>query len=188
MSISKKYVSNKENIRKVLRLYLEDERKLGYQKIADELGTRYSNVLYIVNTYVDGDRKSMERSIRMSKSKLGSLNPMKGKVREQHPRYIGAVSDGHGYLQEMVNGKYVLQHRKVVMDALGLEKLPDGWDVHHIDGNKQNNDLGNLALVTKTAHGKLHRELPLSQRLPLWEQWLSGTLKLPETTRISLED
>lgn len=186
MSISKQYVSNEENIKNVLHLYLEDDRKLGYQSIADELRTRYANVLYIVNHYVDGERKNMERSLRMSRSKLGNKNPMLGKTGETHPRFKGLIGDGHGYVQRRVNGKYQLEHRRVMAQALGLEMLPSWLDVHHIDKDKQNNSLDNLALVTPIGHGKLHHHG--SPRLPLWEQWQSGTLKLPKTTRISLED
>lgn len=188
MSISKQYVSNEKNIKTVLRLYLEDDRKLGYQAIADELGTRYANVLYIVNHYVDGERKRIERSLRMSHSKLGNKNPMSGKTGEQHPNFKGLIGDGHGYVQRKVNGKYQLEHRLVMAQALGLETLPSWLDVHHIDEDKQNNSLDNLALVTPSGHGKLHHINPASSRLPLWEQWQSGTLKLPMTTRISLED
>lgn len=185
MSISKPYTSNKENITKILRMYLEDDRKFGYQQIADNLGTRYANVLYIVNKYVDGERKSVERSIRMSRSKLGALNPGHQK---KPANYIGTIGDGNGYLQKKENGKYVLEHRSVVAKALGIKNLPSSLDVHHIDGNKQNNELDNLALVTRSGHQKLHTKLQPYQRLPLWEQWTSGTLKLPMTTRTVPED
>jgi len=36
-------------------------------------------------------------------------------------------------------------------------RLKRGECVHHIDENKLNNDLSNLALMTVSAHAKLHR-------------------------------
>ena len=41
-------------------------------------------------------------------------------------------------------------------EHLGLTEIPKGFVVHHIDGNKHNNDISNLALVTVSGHGKWH--------------------------------
>lgn len=35
-------------------------------------------------------------------------------------------------------------------------KIPDGYHVHHIDGDKSNNDISNLRLLTVSDHIKLH--------------------------------
>lgn len=34
--------------------------------------------------------------------------------------------------------------------------IPKGYEVHHIDGNKANNDISNLALLSKKEHALLH--------------------------------
>ena len=188
MTVNMNYVDNRENAEKVLHLYLEDPRKLGYQKIANEIGTSYHNVMGIVMKYVDGERRDVERRLRASKAKLASLNPMFGKNGELHHNYIGEIGDGHGYLQVKRNGRYVLEHRNVMAEALGLESIPDWIHVHHIDGNKQNNHIDNLALVTNCGHGKLHKKRPRSDDLPMWVKWECGILKLPMTTRTLPED
>lgn len=38
-------------------------------------------------------------------------------------------------------------------------KIPDGYEVHHIDRDKDNNDPSNLQLLTKEEHMKLHGAL-----------------------------
>ncbi|WP_413777057.1 HNH endonuclease, partial [Streptococcus pneumoniae] len=43
-----------------------------------------------------------------------------------------------------------------MMEALGLEKLPENLVVHHIDGDAKNNELDNLALLTREGHVAVH--------------------------------
>ena len=51
---------------------------------------------------------------------------------------------------------HVFVHTVVMCEALGLTELPQGWAVHHINGDKHDNDITNLALMTQNAHSKLH--------------------------------
>ena len=44
-------------------------------------------------------------------------------------------------------------------------KIPKGYDVHHKDGDKSNNEISNLQLLTKKEHGEIHgRELSEEER------------------------
>lgn len=47
-------------------------------------------------------------------------------------------------------------HVVLMEERIGRRLLPDEV-VHHIDGDRQNNDISNLALMTTTAHNRLHR-------------------------------
>ena len=47
-------------------------------------------------------------------------------------------------------------HVIAMESRLGRKLMPDEI-VHHIDGNKHNNDINNLALMTRSAHARLHR-------------------------------
>jgi HNH endonuclease len=49
----------------------------------------------------------------------------------------------HRYIWEKYNGK-----------------IKDGYHVHHIDGNKDNNSIENLQLITKKKHLKIHANTP----------------------------
>ncbi len=62
------------------------------------------------------------------------------------------------YKAKRIKGKVVSTHRWVMEEHLG-RKLIKGEIVHHIDGDKSNNDINNLMLFpTKGAHTKFHYE------------------------------
>lgn len=67
------------------------------------------------------------------------------------------------YLSTYINGKRYRLHRYLYEKYKG--DIPKGCEVHHIDHNKDNNDLNNLILLTKKEHKILHgRELTEKQR------------------------
>ena len=61
----------------------------------------------------------------------------------------------HPYKRIKINGKCKDEHRLVVERAIGRELLSSEI-VHHIDGNKQNNDLSNLEVMSRSKHTTLH--------------------------------
>ena len=45
-----------------------------------------------------------------------------------------------------------------IREQLSLVKIPKGMQVHHIDHNKNNNDINNLQLLSRREHNKIHYE------------------------------
>lgn len=92
------------------------------------------------------------------------VNPMKGKTRMAHhgsKEYV-VVS---GYVTEwapvwwtglMPKGNRVHTHQRVWCESNGKTEVPKGFDIHHIDEDKFNNDLSNLMCLTRSDHMKLH--------------------------------
>jgi hypothetical protein len=141
--------------------------------IAKRLNTTVANVFYVTHNFIPADERKALKAIRLSVSKTGRKNPMHGRTREKHPRWVGECENGQGYLTCLHNGKRQMVHRVVMAQALGLDELPHHFDVHHIDDNKKNNALDNLALVTMRGHKAIHA-LQLRESKSL--KWKKSTL------------
>jgi len=181
MSVSKGFVQDRNNVNEVLAAYLAPDKPT-LQQVALRLGTTFHNVQHIVTQGLSKEALKAEQALRYSRSKMGPDNPMTDKSGSQHHGFKGDVPDGHGYLQRKVGRRYEYVHRIVMAEALGMTKLPEWVEVHHIDEDKTNNALDNLAVVTKKGHRYLHAKRSLFARSPLWAQWVSGTSKSLETT------
>jgi hypothetical protein len=72
-----------------------------------------------------------------------------------HPNWKGGTIH-HGYKFVRHDGKYISEHR-LVMEKHLKRRLNPCEIVHHKDGNKINNAITNLELMTTTSHMKHHR-------------------------------
>lgn len=133
--------------------------------IREEVGIRYDTMLSIIKENFSQYEIDQRKHLLYQNSKLGDKNPMFGKCGEKHHNYIGAISDGKGYLIVLKpvwytgrkGSKHVFLHSVIMCEHLGITEIPKGFCVHHIDGNKTNNDISNLCLLTVEAHSKLHQ-------------------------------
>lgn len=57
----------------------------------------------------------------------------------------------HGYIRIRINKKYVYEHR-YIMEKYLERPLKRNEIIHHIDGDKTNNNINNLKLMTKNKH------------------------------------
>ena len=79
----------------------------------------------------------------------------------------------NGYLIKYKNGYNkkgnAKIHRLIMEEYLG-RKLTPNEIVHHIDGNKLNNDIDNLKVMTRSEHSKLHRKQDIKNNKILFKK------------------
>lgn len=110
--------------------------------------------------FTKGQIFTKEHRKKLSEAKIGKPGPWLGKKRpsmtgENNHNYKGGTHSNNGYIRLGTQDKRY-QHRKVMEDYLGRE-LTREEHVHHIDGNKTNNNIENLMLfATNSEHQKYH--------------------------------
>lgn len=59
-----------------------------------------------------------------------------------------------GHIVKNINGKKIPEHRLIWEQHNG--PIPEGYHIHHINGVKDDNRIGNLMIVTPNEHMKIH--------------------------------
>lgn len=149
-------------------------------ELRKEIGMRVNTISDLWKAHYGDVAYNERKRIRYRRSKLADNNPMKGKYRENSPKYIhgNRISDSSGrprvrapeWYEGAAHDGYVFEHTLVYCGSRGLTKIPEGHDVHHLDMDKQNNDPSNLILLTHSDHSLLHKwitkfEAAIVQRL-----------------------
>jgi HNH endonuclease len=185
VSISKRFVNDPANVKRVIEIYLADDRPTT-EETAKRAGTTFQTVIHILRHDLPPGRYYAEKKLRYSRAGIvrEGNNPNLHPKGEAHPNWKGDVDDGYGYLTRTENGERDFVHRRVMAEALGIPitNLPPKLVIHHIDLNPLNNNLDNLALTTNVGHRELHRRRLQLHKLPLWGQWLCGMSKSKGTT------
>ena len=61
---------------------------------------------------------------------------------------------GYYLSSKKINGKRIRLHRYIYEKLKG--EIPKGYEVHHVDQDKENNNIDNLELLLKKEHRKIH--------------------------------
>ncbi len=85
-------------------------------------------------------------------------------ITKRNPDGDGHITDA-GYQTHKINKKIITQHREVMEKHLGRKLLPFPLEcIHHIDGNKLNNHISNLQVMSASEHTKLHLKIRYSKK------------------------
>ena len=117
------------------------EQKLSLRQIAKILGKDHQFV----------SRKLREIGIEVD-DRISALQS------ERNPCWKNGITVSNGYVQvssKKYSNRLKKEHQIVMENYIGRE-LKKGEVVHHIDGDKTNNNINNLALMDITAHARLH--------------------------------
>ncbi|MER2512544.1 MAG: HNH endonuclease signature motif containing protein [Nitrosomonas ureae] len=96
--------------------------------------------------------------------------------------------DGRFYYNP--NGTYLAKkiktslHRQIWLDA--GRTIPEGWHIHHIDGDVDNNTLENFDCIPCSEHLRKHikeKQVEMQQKLDLWRRSDEGQQTLRDNAR-----
>ena len=136
-----KEYANKETLEKAYNQFLSLNKTAEYFGVSKKLVLNYMK------------RFNIPRHIRQKKIK----------VPKQDTFHVGYITTWNGYKKVKAPDDYpnkdkkgyVMEHRLVMEKHIG-RYLERDEEVHHIDGDKFNNKIENLQLLTKKEHRRIH--------------------------------
>lgn len=145
-----KPLANKEWLKEQLKKY-------SHAQIAKSLGVSRGVVTFWVKKQGLWDDVSKARSF--ANKEVFKKDFPKGRNGKDHPNWKGGVRIADGYVYIYVpehpaafpGRPYVQQHRLVMEEKLG-RYLESDEVVHHLDGNRMNNDIDNLEVKYRGQH------------------------------------
>ena len=101
-------------------------------------------------------------------------------IRDPKTGRFQATTDSTRYRNVQFNNQRMSEHAREVCIALNIPRIPKGFIVHHIDENTRNNNIDNLAVMSITAHNRIHAHEP-------WNKGISPTKETLFKQRVSTD-
>ena len=79
-------------------------------------------------------------------------------IGENSKNWKGGYKTPDGYIMQTIKGEHILSHRNT-FEKYHNTKIPNGYDIHHIDLNKSNNNITNLQCISHGEHVRLHHQI-----------------------------
>jgi IMP dehydrogenase len=139
-------------------VYWQDVRKCRRKKSHDGKDYCYKCSMFIFNSGDGNPSKRIENRLKISAATKGKSKKFKD---GRNLRILPVKMESNGYVMEWNDkyGKHIPQHR-LVMERLISRTLFKGEQVHHIDGDKRNNNDENLLLCKDNReHSLIHSQL-----------------------------
>lgn len=141
---------------------------LSVRDISKKTGLSQSGINHLMTVY-GIERRTLSEAVRharsVKKSSYFGRKQTKEEIekrvttRKRNHKPIGVADNGRGYLRYTVgNNAGRLVHVVIMEDHIGRRLLPNEC-VHHINGDKTDNRLENLQLMTFGEHSSLHNSL-----------------------------
>tara|TARA_R110000868_G_scaffold131255_2_gene341197 strand:+ start:39 stop:461 length:423 start_codon:yes stop_codon:yes gene_type:complete len=112
---------------------------------------------YSIEEVAKESGRSRQTVHKMFQRRGYELRPVRGPARDGVAYGGKSYSLGSTGYMRCTTGARELLHRLIWADING--PIPDGYDIHHRDHNKLNNDPANLQLLSKSDHAALHAAL-----------------------------
>lgn len=106
-----------------------------------------------------GKHHSEKTREKMRKKALGRIPWNKGKkgfikLSDKTKKIMSAARIGKNNAHW--KGGYSSGYAQRIWHKWWRQNTPEGYAIHHVDGNRRNNDITNLALVTCSEHARIH--------------------------------
>jgi len=150
----------------IINKYLWDF-KFMMPEIAQELGIKPHTLKTIMHRYnIKGrgsgnfpltteHRKNVSDALKGRKLSKEHIEATR-QTRYKRGQFKGWYIDKQGYKYIRINRTYIAEHRHIMEQYLN-RKLKTSEYIHHIDGDRLNNHIENLALVSSSEHLKIEK-------------------------------
>lgn len=135
--------------------------ELPYEHIAAKVNVSEVTVRRYAKKFLTEEERKARIFKTYSNCKSLENNPLwKGEeldyVNNMGYRYVRAPEWWEGFKNRCT---YALEHQVVYAAKKGLTCIPEGYDIHHVDGDKLNNEPENLVMMKYWVHVTLHNKL-----------------------------